>query len=90
MVKQKGEGVNCKLYLDVIVLEGAMKGGSFAFQDVDLAGFLEIREDVSDLALVEICVHSNFFTRYCCVEMDNDPLNSFRDGLPSRHGGGKR
>ena len=65
-----------------------MKSGFLAFQDVDISSFLEMCNDVFNLALAKICVHSNFFSKHC--QMDSDPLNHFEDVFFLRHGDGKR
>lgn len=88
--QEKKERVNCKLHLNAIVLEIPMKSGFLAFQDVDISSFLEMCNDIFNLALAKICVHCNFFSKHCHVEMDSDPLNHFGDGFFLRHGNGKR
>ena len=46
---------------------------------------VEVCQNFTDLQLAKISKHGNIMTGHCCSELDNDPLNGFRDNLSLRH-----
>ena len=62
--------------------------GFLALGDINFTSPPVMSQDGFDFVFTDVCVHSNILRRESGAEMDNNPLNVFRNGFALRHGGG--
>ena len=62
-----------------------MEGVFLALWNFDTPSCVEVYQDFTDLQLTKISKHGDIMTGHCCSELNNDPLNGFRDNLSLRH-----
>ena len=54
--------------------------------DINSTSSVVISIDGLDFALTDVCVHSNILSGETCTEMDDNPLDIFRNQFVLRHG----
>ena len=76
MIKQRTSSWH---YQYIFISKRPMGGWPFMLWDIDIPSVYEICEDVMDLPLANIGVHSNLLDCHFNTELNNDPLDSFRN-----------